>query len=479
MAPLRGHRPARSLRASGHEKDSDAGALEAGVVRARGQGGWGSIRAAGGPALLIGLELEQPLRASLMETCYPWPEVVLFRPKSKPPSMPSMPSLPPGSNPGWEVDAVGFGGERSAFRPHRRFGRWAALLGLAGLATLAGAALARLRAPITETAVEVAAARGITLDEVEVLGHARLAEQVQTLDEARGFNECFLPDPAGLGPYAPYQRIRGQVPGRIAIPQRGGHTADLGFDVVVHFHGGDAVRKRFVPSVTGAVFVAIDLGLGSGAYSEGLAPRHRWGHILSEIHRALRVHTGDERAHVRHLALTSWSAGYGAVNEILKRHGDAGIEAVVLLDSMHVGQNLARPRSDESLEALSADSLRALFDFAAKAVKGEKTFVLTHSNIVPAEGYASVRRSADLLLHELGLERTPQVRLVGLMDQLTTVDRGRLHVWGFEGRYERAHCAHTTLLGPIVHELLEREWATPPMNRDVPPTPAPRLGDAS
>ncbi|MBN2194010.1 MAG: hypothetical protein JW751_14440 [Polyangiaceae bacterium] len=383
--------------------------------------------------------------------------------------------FPPGSAPGWWLEGSGEDADlpRAKGRP-RRLAMVA--LALTPLSVLGAAVVAKARISSIDTFLVHPQATGITLDDVLVEGNLRLSADAFALDIKPGYNECFLPDPLGLGPYSPYFKSRGPILARVAVPQEGGHTQDLGFDVIVHFHGGEAVRKQFVEVVSGAVFVAVDLGNGSGPYANGFGLPDRWPLVKAEITRALRERSGDERAHIRHLALSSWSAGYGAVNQILKVHGDAGIDAVVLLDSMHVGRNLAAPRQDGSLESLSADSLRPLFDFAGKASQGKKTFVLTHSNIVPEGGYASVRRSADLLLHDLHLERAQQERRVGVMDQLTTVDHGRFHVWGFGGRYEKAHCAHTTLLGPIVRDLLEPTWQTPPMNRDVPPTPAPILG---
>ncbi len=318
--------------------------------------------------------------------------------------------------------------------------------------------------------------RPIELDEVAVTVSPPLEAAPLTEEQRRlGFNECYLPDPLGLGPYAPYRKTRGRILGRVAIPQRGGHTEDGGFDVVVHFHGGDPVRKQFVQVTRGAVFVAVDLGVGSGAYERAFVDDRRWPQLQREIATALRAHLGDERAHIRHLALSAWSAGYGAIEKILKTHGDDGVDAVVLLDSMHAGRNFRWPVADGTLESLSSGSIQSLFDFAKRAARGEKIFVLTHSQVIPT-GYASVRRSADLLLRELQLERVSDSRRVGLLDQQTTVDHRGVHVRGYAGRYEEAHCAHVTLLGPIVRDLLEPAWDTPTMDRDVPATPAPQLG---
>ena len=355
---------------------------------------------------------------------------------------------------------------------------WSVGLGLLAAGLVVGSAVTAPSAPDIH-AVSDAASRShqtVVLDEITVAASPLPRLEAEPLTEAqrgRGFNECFLPDPLGLGPYAPYRKTRGAILGRVAIPREGGYTDDGGFDVVVHFHGGDPVRKNLVQVTWGTVFVAVDIGVGSGPYERAFVDAGRWPRLKSEITLALREQTGDDRAHIRHLALSAWSAGYGAVNQILKTHGDEGIDAVVLLDAMHAGRNYRWPHRDGTLQALSSGPIQSIFDFAERAARGEKIFVLTHSNVIPT-GYASVRRSADLLLERVGVARHPVQQRIGLLDQLTRADRAGFHVWGYAGRFEEAHCAQVTLLGPIVRDLLEPAWATPPMNRDLPPTPAPR-----
>ncbi len=275
----------------------------------------------------------------------------------------------------------------------------------------------------------------------------------------RGYHECYPPDPMGLGPYAP---LRNLSTGRVAIPQRGGHTEDMGFDVLVHFHGMDPIRKTLVHVARGVVFAGVDRGVGSGPYTAAFQDRTVFPTMVRSIENALRKHTGDGRAHIRHLGLSAWSAGYGAVNEILRR-GDQGVDAVILLDGLHAGWSQTHPH-DGTVKSVDPAYIGATMNFARRARQGEKLFVLTHSNVDPMT-YPSVRLTADYLLAELGLERQPLRRDAGLLTQVTTVDVEGLHVWSYAGNNEATHCAHISLIADALR-VLEKQWDTPVMERD-------------
>lgn len=287
---------------------------------------------------------------------------------------------------------------------------------------------------------------------------------------AKGFHECNPHDPMGLGPYAPYRNLS---MGRIAIPQKGGHTADMGFDVLIHFHGHSAVRKTVVQVAGGIAYVGIDKGLGSGPYSKAFERSDVFPTLLRSIEGALKQHTHDEGAHIRHVGLSAWSAGYGAVNEILK-HGDERVDAVILLDGLHAAWNPAAPKRDGSLRSLTSQTLTPTFEFAKKALHGEKIFIFSHSGVDP-EKYPSTSSTADLLLHELGLSRTPVPETAGKFHQKSGADQQGFHLWSYAGTNEYAHCAHIPLIKRALG-IVETAWNTPLMDRNVPNTPAPKLG---
>ena len=290
----------------------------------------------------------------------------------------------------------------------------------------------------------------------------------------KGYHECNPHDPIGLGPYAPYRKLS---MGRIALPQRGGHTDDMGFDVVVHFHGYSATRKTFVQVARGSAYVGIDRGLGSGPYAEAFRKPSQFAELTRSIAAALRKHTHDEGAYVRHLALSAWSAGYGAINQILKQD-DSRIDAVILLDGLHAAWNPASAKRDGSLASVSGHSIEPIIDFARKAAKGEKFFYLTHSQIDPKK-YPSTSASARLLLHELGLTAKPQTSSSAEIYGVQAVaKRQGFFLASYAGRNEAAHCTHISHIADALQRL-EQRWQTPALDRSVPFTKAPKLGDGN
>lgn len=292
--------------------------------------------------------------------------------------------------------------------------------------------------------------------------HARLEPATISSEQRRkGYNECNPIDPLGWGPYKPFVRCG---MGWMAVPQRGGHTPDFGYDVIVHFHGAPPLRKTLVQVARGVVFVGVDLGIGSGKYSDAFTARGSFADFRRSIEATLVRQTGQSQAHVRHLALSAWSAGYGAVNEILK-HGDQGIDAVILLDALHAGWQPGR-RHDGSISSLSSAFIAPTIAFAQKALRGDKILVFTHSYVDPVT-YPSTSLTAKLLLKELGLERRPVDVPDGALTQDAAVDTQGLHVWSYRGHDELTHCAHISLISRVLQEVVEQAWDTPEMDRSV------------
>jgi hypothetical protein len=239
-------------------------------------------------------------------------------------------------------------------------------------------------------------------------------------------------------------------------PRHGGITRNCEFDLVVHFHGHEAVRKEFVKTAKGPVLVGFDLGIGSGVYESGFADPQRFERMLDSIEGAMAKKYNKPSCSVRKLAISSWSAGYGAVYRILTQPAGRKVDAVILLDSLHAGY------ANEQTHALKTEQLEPFVAFAKQAAARRKFMFLSHSSIIPP-GYASTTEVAKYLVGQLGgrERRTHRQDVLGL-DLLASFDRGNFHVRGYGGNDKPDHCAHLGLMAGIVKNYLQPRWHGPP-----------------
>jgi hypothetical protein len=276
--------------------------------------------------------------------------------------------------------------------------------------------------------------------------------QVSKSSAERGVNPCNTPDP-GFGSYDHW--IKNGSPGLMLLPHRGGVNAAGEFDVVFHFHGHEPARKEWVKVMSGVVLVGVTLGVGSGAYENTFRDPSAFERLLKSTEAAMAEHTGRANAHARRIALTSWSAGYGAIEEILQQPlGRDRVDSVVLLDGLHC---------DYEGDGLVRATLEPFVRFAHEAADGKKMMIVSHSSIVPP-GYASTTETANFLINELGGHVHPAKSRgtdpMGL-ELVSRYDQGGFHVRGYAGNAELDHCAQIGLYGDVLRVHLLPRWNPP------------------
>lgn len=265
------------------------------------------------------------------------------------------------------------------------------------------------------------------------------------------FNPCDPPDP-GFRTYAPW--IHGLAPASLLAPRSGGLTPSGQFDLLVHFHGADAARKSIVRSGSGLFVLGVDAGIGSGAYRTAFASPKDFETLLERAEYFVAEHAQRKRARIRHIALSAWSAGYGAVGAILTQKVARRVDAVILLDGLHA--DYAEPGSSTP----KGKPLVPFIDFAKQALRGDKEMLITHSEIVPP-GYASTSETSAYVLEALGVRTKPAKGNAFGLELFTQFRSGDLGIAGYRGKDKPAHCAHLQLLRDIVPRL-EKSWKTPP-----------------
>jgi hypothetical protein len=278
--------------------------------------------------------------------------------------------------------------------------------------------------------------------------------QVQkTADERGGVHPCATHDP-GFGIYERWNR--GPSLGQMLVPARGGVTKDGRFDVLVHFHGHDPVRKEWVPLGQGTILVGITLGIGSGVYEQTMGGPRAFEELIASVEREVAKLRGLPKARARRIGLMAWSAGYGAVEHILRTdYGKRVVDTVVLLDGLHTGYE-----PDGSLEE---SGLTPFVEFAKLAKAGKRLMYVSHSSIVPPD-YASTTETVDYLVHALGGRmRAAKPRRgdpLGL-DLNAKFDAGNFHARGFDGNDKPDHCAHLGLVREVVKSYVRKRWNSP------------------
>lgn len=277
--------------------------------------------------------------------------------------------------------------------------------------------------------------------------------QVQkTSAERGGINPCNTPDP-GFGVYGHWRR--GIAMGQWLAPGRGGITRSGQFDVMFHFHGHEPARKEWVRVMDGTVFVGVTLGTGSGAYINTFSNGSAFKSLVQSVEKAMATKTGKANARVRHVGLSAWSAGYGAVQQILQqRYGRELVDTVVLLDGLHCGYR------GNDLEGIQ---LKPFVDFARRAARRQKYFFVSHSSIIPP-GYASTTETANYLIRALGgrprATRPRAADPVGL-ELVSRYGRGNFQVRGYAGNGPLDHCAHLSLYRDVLKVHVKRRWNSP------------------
>jgi hypothetical protein len=210
-------------------------------------------------------------------------------------------------------------------------------------------------------------------------------------------------------------------------------------DLVIHFHGAAWLPQLAVAErKTNTVAAVVNLGAGSGTYHRAFADPAVFDSLLIGITSEVSATTG-KTIHIGRVTLAGFSAGHGAIRVILRepRHF-ARVDAVLLLDGMHTsyvpeGTVLAAGGS------MDTTNLTAFADFARAAMRGEKRFLVTHSEIFPGT-FASTTETASWLLRSLGLQRKPVLKWGPRgMQQLSEVKSGNFEVLGFAGNSAPDH----------------------------------------
>jgi hypothetical protein len=200
--------------------------------------------------------------------------------------------------------------------------------------------------------------------------------------------------------------------------------------ILFFFHGG-----TWLPEVAAArnkvAVVSVQAGEGSAVYARLFDDPQRFLRLLAEA---------ETKAGVKfdRVMLGGWSAGCGAVRQILKTpESYARVDRALLIDGMHTDYADGKPGPLES--KLDPGNLAVWLPMAHDAMAGRKHLMVTHSEIFPGT-YASTTETADYLLAQLGLRRRAVLKWGPMgTQQLSETRSGRFLLIGYAGNSAPDH----------------------------------------
>lgn len=220
------------------------------------------------------------------------------------------------------------------------------------------------------------------------------------------------------------------------------------FELVIHLNGDEPVRKQLVKS--GQPFVLFTLTLDP---SRGYAPLFTGTSLYQAIVSGVEQGVGKQlgtTAHVGHVAMSAWSAGFVGIAAALGQPTGSGIDAVILVDGLHA------PRGNP--DAFKAQ-MKPFVDYAKRAMQGERSMFITHSSIDPPD-FASTSECAHYLLSALDAKPLAVKRADPWgLELVEYFSRGDLQVRGYAGNDRADHCAQLVVLRDAFATLGKR-WGT-------------------
>lgn len=243
------------------------------------------------------------------------------------------------------------------------------------------------------------------------------------------------------------------------LPAAGRPSKDV--ELTLHFHSAQwhAIQEHLDRGATGPI-IAFYPGEGSSIYGKSFEDPQRLDRWKERVLVELRNRGWPEGVRISAIDITSFSAGYGAVRQLVQQpEAFKLIRRVILADSMYgslaVEPDLgaAPPKPPTPRAPLPAHVL-VWKPLAEAAIRGEKTFCVTFS-AVPTPTYASSSEMATALVEAVDgrLELVEPSQLPATKDPefplRARFDKGQFHVWGYGGEDGQAHMTHARHLADI------------------------------
>jgi hypothetical protein len=235
---------------------------------------------------------------------------------------------------------------------------------------------------------------------------------------------------------------------KLFIPD--GYVQSASVDLIVNFHGDDATFRNNVKWANlNVVEVTVNYSGLSSAYQTPFSDPALFQSLLDDALAKVRGQPDfPDAINYRKVAVSSFSAGYGAVREILKQPGYFNrIDALLAADSLYASFT-------SSSDHTPLDSQMTNYrQYATAAANGTKTFIFSHSQ-VPTFTYCETRECADDLMAWVGTSPVADnSQGLGELDFYRYAKKGNFVVHGALGTDGDSHLEHLRYMGQFLQEL--------------------------
>ena len=235
---------------------------------------------------------------------------------------------------------------------------------------------------------------------------------------------------------------------KIFIPDNYYQRADGKADLLIHFHGDpQTFRNNAKYANLNTIIVTVNYSGLSSAYSTPFSNAALFQSLINEtLDKVTDEPSIPDSLEWDKIAVSSFSAGYGAVREILESSTYRNeIDVLLAADSLY---------ATTAADGTAVDSQLVDYKtFANLAKTGSKTFIYSHSQ-VPTYTYESTYEVADELMQSLGLTATLiNTNGLGTLNFYRTAKTGNFNLWGATGTDGDSHLEHLRYIGEFLEDL--------------------------
>jgi hypothetical protein len=220
---------------------------------------------------------------------------------------------------------------------------------------------------------------------------------------------------------------------QVFVPDYFSAPSDGQILLVIHLHGGVGASEDMVyrPRAN-AVLFSLELNGLSGVYQNYFADPLKFSVITNLVTEVLRTNHVVSNPGIGRLVLTSFSAGYAGIREILKSPGYyQRVDALLLGDTLYSS-------SDPAARSIQ---MQNFLQFAADARDLKKLFLLTHSTVATS-GYDNTVATADYLVSGIGAGWMSASAVDAIGTQYRLCDAGQFQAIGYLGSTGTDHVRH-------------------------------------